>query len=317
MKQYLDLVTNVLENGYIKEDRTGVGTISSFGHQLKFDLKEEFPIVKAKFTPFKTMAKELLWFISGNTNIGWLVENNCHIWDEWADKNGDLGPVYGHQWRKWETHTTVRNTENGIECIKSTIDQLQNAITLLKTDPFSRRIIVSAWNVSDLNKMALMPCHNFFQFNVRYKTAKEYGEEYYKKTGTGIRGILSVDQWKAEFNKRGLKTNHKMLSLMWNQRSGDIGLGISFNIASYALLCHMVANVVDMDVDTLTGNIGDAHIYLNHVDGMREMLSREIVTAKATLEIQNKKQSIDDFKIDDFKLLNYAPHDKIDLPIAV
>jgi thymidylate synthase len=327
MLQYLDLVKHVLENGTEKPDRTGTGTISSFGHQLRFDLKEEFPIVKAKFTGFKTMLKELLWFISGDTNINKLLEVNCHIWDEWADENGDLGPVYGAQWRKWKSIEVViaedvidhgnGKTYFNAKVKEHYIDQLQQAIDLLKTDPFSRRIIVSAWNVSDLSKMALMPCHNFFQFNVRYKSANELRDEYALRTGQQIRGILNREQWLAEFEKNEMRVRDKYLSLMWNQRSIDIGLGLPFNIASYATLCHMVAQLVDMDVDILIGNFGDVHVYKNHVDGMKEMLSRPIITSKAKLHINENVTSIDDFELSDFSLLNYDFHPKIDLPVAV
>lgn len=218
MKQYKDLVQYIMDNGVYKEDRTGVGTISTFGYQMRFNLAEGFPLVTLKRTYFKGIAHELLWFLSGNTNIKYLVDKNVHIWDEWADENGDLGPVYGAQWRSF-----------------SGVDQIAHVIEEIKSNPDSRRLIVTAWNVPEIEKMALPPCHMFFQFYV-------------------AEGKLSCQMY---------------------QRSADTFLGVPFNIASYSLLVHMIAAVTDLEVGDFVHTIGDAHIYTNHLQQVKLMLKRE------------------------------------------
>ena len=223
MRQYLDLVSHVLENGTFKEDRTGTGTKSVFGYQMRFDLAEGFPMVTTKKLHLKSIVHELLWFLNGDTNIKYLQDNGVRIWNEWADENGELGPVYGQQWRSW-------GAPNG-----ETIDQIQQVIQQIKTNPDSRRMIVSAWNVGELSQMALMPCHAFFQFYVA----------------------------------------DGKLSLQLYQRSADIFLGVPFNISSYALLLQMVAQVTDLQVGEFVHTFGDAHIYSNHFDQMKLQLSRE------------------------------------------
>ena len=263
MIQYLDLLKNVFDNGIIKKDRTGVGTKSIFGWQMRFDLSKGFPLLTTKKLHIKSIVHELLWFVKGDTNIKYLNDNNVHIWDDWADDKGNLGPVYGKQWRSWEN--------NGVE-----IDQLKNAIELIKNDPSSRRIIVSSWNPADVSRMALPPCHCLFQFNV-------------------------ID------NK---------LSCQLYQRSADIFLGVPFNIASYALLTHMIADLTNLNVGFFVHTLGDAHLYLNHQDQAKEQLTRKPKDLPK-LVINKKRKNIDEFEFDDFTFQNYSPDAHIKAPIAV
>ena len=263
MIQYLDLLKNVFDNGIIKTDRTGVGTKSLFGWQMRFDLSKGFPLLTTKKLHIKSIVHELLWFVKGDTNIKYLNDNNVHIWDEWADDNGNLGPVYGKQWRSWDN--------NGVE-----IDQLNNAIELIKNEPSSRRIIVSSWNPADVSRMALPPCHCLFQFHV-------------------------ID------NK---------LSCQLYQRSADIFLGVPFNIASYALLTHMIADLTNLNVGFFVHTLGDAHLYLNHQDQAKEQLTRKPKDLPK-LVINKKRKNIDEFEFDDFTFQNYSPDTHIKAPIAV
>ena len=263
MKQYLNLLKNVLEKGEDKNDRTGIGTKSIFGWQMRFSLGDGFPLLTTKKLHLKSIIYELLWFINGDTNVNYLNENDVSIWDDWADENGDLGPVYGKQWRSWEN--------NGIK-----IDQLKEAIDLIKTNPSSRRIIVSSWNPSDIKKMALPPCHCLFQFNV---------------------------------------INNK-LSCQLYQRSADIFLGVPFNIASYALLTHMIAKLTGLKVGEFIHSIGDAHLYLNHLEQAALQIKRN-PKPLPNLIIKKKPQTIEDFKFDDFEFQNYNSYPHISAPIAV
>ncbi|MGZ8771249.1 MAG: thymidylate synthase [Aeromicrobium sp.] len=264
MRAYLDLVQRILDEGVSKDDRTGTGTRSVFGHQMRFDLREGFPLVTTKKIHIKSVVVELLWFIAGDTNTSYLRENGVSIWDEWADENGDLGPIYGYQWRSWPTPGGGH------------IDQLAKVIAALKSDPDSRRHIVSAWNVADLDAMALAPCHAFFQFYV-------------------ADGKLSCQLY---------------------QRSADVFLGVPFNIASYALLTHMVGQVTGLEVGDFVHTLGDAHLYLNHLDQAREQLTRE-PRKLPELWIDPAVTSIDDFAIDSFKFSGYDPHPGIKAPIAI
>ncbi|MFT6815534.1 MAG: thymidylate synthase [Sphingobacteriales bacterium] len=264
MKQYLDLLKHVKEHGANKEDRTGTGTKSIFGHQLRFDLSQGFPAVTTKKLHLKSIIYELLWFLKGDTNTAYLKENGVRIWDEWADENGDLGPVYGHQWRSWPIADGTH------------IDQIETIIDQIKNNPDSRRIIVSAWNVSDLSKMALMPCHTLFQFYV-------------------ADGKLSCQLY---------------------QRSADLFLGVPFNIASYALLTMMVAQVCNLKLGDFVHTFGDAHIYTNHFDQVKEQLSRD-TRALPTMKINPEVKSLLDFKFEDFELVDYSPHPHIKAPVAV
>ena len=264
MQAYLDLIQRILDEGQEKGDRTGTGTISVFGHQMRFDLSKGFPMVTTKKLHLKSIIHELLWFLKGETNIEYLEENGVRIWNAWADENGDLGPVYGKQWRKWES-------EDG-----NIIDQIQQAIELIKTDPGSRRIIVSAWNVGELSEMALMPCHAFFQFYV----------------------------------------NQGKLSCQLYQRSADVFLGVPFNIASYALLTHMIAQICNLEVGDFVHTIGDAHLYNNHLDQANLQVSREPLPLPKLI-LNNKITEIDSFSFDDFEVIDYQHHEHIKAPISV
>jgi thymidylate synthase len=264
MRQYLDLLNHVLEHGDKKEDRTGTGTISVFGYQMRFDLSEKFPLLTTKKVHLKSVIHELLWFLKGSTNIGYLKENGVSIWDEWADENGDLGPVYGSQWRSWQT-------SDG-----RTIDQISNLIENIKNNPDSRRLIVSAWNVGEVDKMKLPPCHCFFQFYV---------------------------------------ANDK-LSCQLYQRSADIFLGVPFNIASYALLTLMIAQVTNLTPGEFVHTLGDAHIYSNHFEQVKQQLSRDTKDLPI-MKINPHVKDIFSFKFDDFEILNYDPHPLIKAPVAV
>lgn len=264
MQQYLDLLKRVYETGVITKDRTGVGTKRVFSHEMRFDLSTGFPLLTTKKLHTRSIIIELLWFLSGDTNIRFLKENKVSIWDEWADANGDLGPVYGKQWRAWES-------ADG-----RVIDQISDLIARIKTDPGSRRHIVCAWNVGELAKMALPPCHCLFQFFV----------------------------------------SENKLSCKLTQRSADVFLGVPFNIASYALLTHMVAQQCDLDVGEFIWSGGDCHLYLNHQDQAALQLTR---TPKAlpALNIKRKPESIFDYQLDDFEILNYSADPSIKAPIAV
>jgi thymidylate synthase len=269
--QYEDFMRHVHTTGVHKSDRTGTGTTSVFGHQMRFDLNEGFPLITTKKVFLRAIIVELLWFLRGDSNVKWLQEHGCTIWDEWARADGDLGPVYGVQWRSWPT------PDGGH------IDQIADVIKTLKTNPDSRRIIVSSWNVAELNKMALMPCHAFFQFYVA------------PATEPGGKGRLSCQLY---------------------QRSADIFLGVPFNIASYALLTHMVAQQCDLDVGDFIWTGGDCHIYSNHREQVELQLSRAPM-AYPTLNIKRKPDSIFDYHLEDFEVLGYESHAAIKAPVAV
>jgi thymidylate synthase len=267
MRQYLDLLKRVLDEGAEKGDRTGTGTISRFGEQLRFDLEGGFPLVTTKRVHLKSIIHELLWFVAGETNVRYLQENGVTIWDEWADEDGELGPVYGSQWRHWPDPASGEDAD---------IDQLSQVVETIRTDPESRRLIVSAWNVAMLPHMKLPPCHMLFQFNV-----------------TG--GRLSCSMY---------------------QRSCDLFLGLPFNIASYALLTMMIAQVTDLRPGELVISLGDAHIYANHVEQVREQLERE-PRDRPTLRLDPGVKSLFDFRYEHFHLEGYDPHPRISAPIAV
>ena len=264
MKQYLDLLQKILDEGSNKDDRTGTGTLSYFGHQMRFNLQDGFPLVTTKKIHFPSVVHELLWFLKGDSNIRYLKDNNVSIWDEWADENGELGRVYGVQWRSWLD-------SNGNE-----IDQIKNLIDSLKNNPDSRRHIVSAWNVGDLNKMKLPPCHALFQFYV-------------------------IDN---------------RLSCQLYQRSADIFLGVPFNIASYSLLTIMIAKTLDFELGDFIHTIGDAHLYVNHIEQAKLQLGRTPHDLPI-IKILNKRDNIFSYQYNDIKLINYSPYDHIKAPVSV
>lgn len=264
MQAYLDLMKHILDQGVEKSDRTGTGTLSVFGYQMRFDLADGFPMVTTKKLHLPSIVHELLWFLKGDTNVGYLQENGVKIWNAWADEHGDLGPVYGKQWRQWETK------EGRV------IDQIQDAIHSIKTNPDSRRIIVSAWNVGELDEMALMPCHAFFQFHV-------------------AEGRLNCQLY---------------------QRSADVFLGVPFNIASYALLTHMMAQVCGLEPGVFVHTLGDAHLYLNHLEQARLQVSREPLDLPQ-LRLNHEVLDIDEFTYEDIEITGYEHHPHIKAPISV
>jgi thymidylate synthase len=264
MKQYHDLMQHVLEQGATKTDRTGTGTVSVFGYQMRYNLQDGFPLLTTKKLHTKSIIHELLWFLKGETNIAYLKENGVRIWDEWADENGNLGPVYGSQWRSWPT------PDGGH------IDQITQVIEMIKKTPDSRRLIVSAWNVAEINNMKLPPCHAFFQFYV-------------------ADGKLSCQLY---------------------QRSADIFLGVPFNIASYAILTHMVAQVCNLEVGDFVHTLGDAHLYSNHIEQAKLQLSRDF-RKLPTLKMNKEVKNIFDFKFEDFTIEGYEPHPHIKAEVAV
>lgn len=264
MRQYHDLLRRVLAEGTEKGDRTGTGTLSVFGHQMRFDLAAGFPVVTTKRIHLKSVVAELLWFLRGSTNVGWLQTQGVTIWDEWADPDGELGPVYGYQWRSWPKPDGEH------------VDQITRVVDSIRTDPDSRRHIVSAWNVADVEQMALPPCHTLFQFYV-------------------AGGRLSCQLY---------------------QRSGDVFLGVPFNIASYALLTHMVAQVTGLEPGDFVHTLGDAHLYLNHVDQARQQLTRT-PRPLPRLRLNPTPSALDDFDLDDIEVVGYDPHPAIRAPIAV
>ncbi len=273
MQQYLDLLKHILANGTQKTDRTGTGTKSVFGYQMRFDLSEGFPLVTTKKVHMRSIIHELLWFLKGETNIAYLKENGVSIWDEWADENGELGPVYGKQWRSWEGADGV------------VIDQVKELIEQIKKNPDSRRLLISAWNVADLPKMALMPCHTIFQFYTA-------GSNSHQKAGK------------------------RTLSCQLYQRSADVFLGVPFNIASYALLTMMIAQVCDLEPGEFIHTFGDVHIYNNHLEQVELQLSRKPYPLP-TMKLNPAVKDIFSFRFEDFTLENYQSHPAIKAPVAV
>jgi thymidylate synthase len=359
-KQYQALLQDILDNGVTKQDRTGTGTISVFGRQIRHDMKDGFPLLTTKKMPFKTIVTELLWFLQGNTNIKYLVDNNCHIWDgdayknyesnwlkenppfagpytdpcltqeefinkiktddEFAKKWGELGPIYGAQWRSWETIKQggyqLKNGNEGVGTTKKHIDQIQNSINLLKTNPDSRRNRVSAWNVGELGQMVLPPCHTDFQFFTRELSQSELNILYNKRRGVGE---IDTKHTIGTITAKDPNIPRRAISLMWNQRSVDSLLGLPFNIASYGLLLEIIAKEVNMVPDELIGNLGDVHLYSNHIEQAKEQIGREgfeLPTLCLDYREGEYDKELKGFVPDDFVLFNYQSHPAIKAPLS-
>ena len=321
MKPYLDLLDNILSNGRHRSDRTGTGTSGIFGAQLNIDMRKGFPLLTTKKLHFKSIIHELLWFIKGDTNVKYLNDNGVKIWNEWADGDGELGPIYGYQWRKWRKFTydnalhdeTLNRTGSvsDVSCTIEDVDQLGNAIEKLKTNPDDRRIIVSAWNVGDIDEMRLPPCHYAFHFSTTIMTWDE--KINYARCLYG-----DMEWWNINHPKvlEIINSEKRYLSLQWVQRSNDFFLGSPYNIASYALLLSMVAQVVDMIPYELIGSLGDTHLYLNHIEQAKLQASRE-PKALPTLILNPDIKNINDFKYEDFMVTGYKPHPHIKGEISI
>lgn len=344
MKQYLALMQDILDNGVVKKDRTGVGTLSVFGRQLRFDLKEGFPLVTTKKVHLKSIIHELLWFLNGDTNVKYLQENGVKIWNAWSDEEGNLGPVYGKQWREWrdckvvECHDVRRTQqlmqrgykyignmkEDGTTYLvyEKPHDQISKVIQQLREDPDSRRIIVSAWNVGDLDDMALNPCHNYFQFYTTEMTLLERldwyeanePEKFVNAPLINHEDIDDEERLHETLDREGIP--RRKLSCFYMMRSNDVALGKPFNIASYALLTHMVAQQLNMVPDELVYSGVDVHLYLNHLDQIKLQLTREPYPLPK-LVIKRKPESIFDYKYEDFEVVGYQSHPHIAMPVAV
>lgn len=344
MKQYLALMQDILDNGVVKKDRTGVGTLSVFGRQLRFDLKEGFPLVTTKKVHLKSIIHELLWFLNGDTNVKYLQENGVKIWNAWSDEEGNLGPVYGKQWREWrdckvvECHDVRRTQqlmqrgykyignmkEDGTTYLvyEKAHDQISKVIQQLREDPDSRRIIVSAWNVGDLDDMALNPCHNYFQFYTTEMTLLERLDWYEANEPEKFANAPLINHEDIDDEERLHETldregiPRRKLSCFYMMRSNDYLLGAPFNVASYALLTHMIAQQLNMVPDELVYSGVDVHLYSNHLEQAKLQLTREPYPLPK-LVIKRKPDSIFDYKFEDFELVGYQSHDTIKAPIAV
>jgi thymidylate synthase len=337
-KQYTDLLQTILEHGVDKKDRTGTGTKSIFGYTIRHNMKDGFPLLTTKKMPFKTIVTELLWFLQGNTNIKYLVDNNCHIWDgdafknyvntykgnfpmgmeefietiktndEFAERWGNLGPIYGKQWRQWSTNKSVVVGHNGNHNEFGTIviDQIETLINELKTNPDSRRLMVNAWNVGELDQMVLPPCHYGFQVYTRELSFEERVQWVMRNTDVELENLYIVE----EIAKPS--TPKRAISLMWNQRSVDTFLGLPFNIASYGLLLMMIADEVNMVPDQLIGNLGDVHLYSNHIEQAKEQIQRE----GFDLPTVHVRDGIYCSSIEDVLLFDYESHPAIKAPLS-
>ncbi|EKP7196310.1 thymidylate synthase [Salmonella enterica] len=346
MKQYLALMQDILDNGVVKKDRTGVGTLSVFGRQLRFDLKEGFPLVTTKKVHLKSIIHELLWFLNGDTNVKYLQENGVRIWNEWANEEGELGPVYGHQWREWMDTKLVYlwderskdvlrergyryvgtiakdDPEESIVIYRKSHDQISKVIQQLREDPDSRRIIVSAWNVADLDDMALNPCHNYFQFYTTEMTLLERLDWYEVNEPEKFASAPLINHEDIDDEERLHETldregiPRRKLSCFYMMRSNDYLLGAPFNVASYALLTHIVAQQLNMVPDELVYSGVDVHLYSNHLEQAKLQLTREPYPLPK-LVIKRKPDSIFDYKYEDFELVGYQAHPHIAAPVAV
>lgn len=345
MKQYLEMMQNILDEGHVKGDRTGTGTLSVFGRQMRFDLRKGFPLVTTKKLHLRSIIHELLWFLSGDTNTKYLEDNGVTIWREWQDENGDLGEIYGAQWRRWKDvklvpkknaalleklqdagYADYGDADDGSQMFDARVllkehDQIQTVMGQLRNDPDSRRIIVSAWNVGELDQMALAPCHAFFQFYTRELSIDERLDWFEKNlpdqfNDSRFSNEAVADDAVFHVEMDALEIPRRILSCQLYQRSADFFLGVPFNIASYALLVHMVAQQVNMVPGDFVWSGGDVHLYSNHLEQAKLQLTREPLPL-AKLVIKRKPESIFDYKFDDFEIQDYVSHDPIKAPVAI
>lgn len=345
MKQYLEMMQNILDEGHVKGDRTGTGTLSVFGRQMRFDLRKGFPLVTTKKLHLRSIIHELLWFLSGDTNTKYLEDNGVTIWREWQDENGDLGEIYGAQWRRWKDvklvpkknaalleklqdagYVDYGDADDGSQMFDARVllklhDQISKVIDQLRNDPDSRRIIVSAWNVGELDQMALAPCHAFFQFYTRELSIDERLDWFEKNlpdqfNDSRFSNEAVADDAVFHVEMDALEIPRRVLSCQLYQRSADMFLGVPFNIASYALLVHMVAQQVNMVPGDFVWSGGDVHLYSNHLEQAKLQLTREPLPLPK-LVIKRKPDSIFDYKFEDFEIVGYQSHEKISAPVAI
>lgn len=345
MKQYLEMMQNILDEGHVKGDRTGTGTLSVFGRQMRFDLRKGFPLVTTKKLHLRSIIHELLWFLSGDTNTKYLEDNGVTIWREWQDENGDLGEIYGAQWKRWKDvklvpkknaalleklqdagYADYGDADDGSQMFDTRVllkehDQISKVVDQLRNDPDSRRIIVSAWNVGELDQMALAPCHAFFQFYTRELSIDERLDWFEKNLPdqfnvSRFSNEAVADDTVFHVEMDALEIPRRILSCQLYQRSADFFLGVPFNIASYALLVHMVAQQVNMVPGDFVWSGGDVHLYSNHLEQAKLQLTREPLPLPK-LVIKRKPDSIFDYKFDDFEIQDYVSHDPIKAPVAI
>ena len=345
MKQYLEMMQNILDEGHVKGDRTGTGTLSVFGRQMRFDLRKGFPLITTKKLHLRSIIHELLWFLSGDTNTKYLEDNGVTIWREWQDENGNLGPLYGAQWRRWKDvklvpkknaalleklqdagYADYGDADDGSQTFDARVllkehDQISKVVDQLRNDPDSRRIIVSAWNVGELDQMALAPCHAFFQFYTRELSIDERLDWFEKNlpdqfNDSRFSNEAVADDAVFHVEMDALEIPRRVLSCQLYQRSADMFLGVPFNIASYALLIHMVAQQVNMLPGDFVWSGGDVHLYSNHLEQAKLQLTREPLPLPK-LVIRRKPESIFDYKFEDFEIRDYVSHDPIKAPVAI
>lgn len=345
MKQYLEMMQNILDEGHVKGDRTGTGTLSVFGRQMRFDLRKGFPLVTTKKLHLRSIIHELLWFLSGDTNTKYLEDNGVTIWREWQDENGNLGPLYGEQWRRWKDvklvpkknaalleklqdagYVDYGDADDGSQMFDARVllklhDQISKVIDQLRNDPDSRRIIVSAWNVGELDQMALAPCHAFFQFYTHELSIDERLDWFEKNlpdqfNDSRFSNEAVADDAVFHVEMDALEIPRRILSCQLYQRSADFFLGVPFNIASYALLVHMVAQQVNMVPGDFIWTGGDTHLYSNHLEQAKLQLTREPLPLPKLI-IKRKPESIFDYKFEDFEIVGYRSHEKISAPVAI
>jgi thymidylate synthase len=328
MKQYSELLDRILTEGRPRKDRTGTGTIGVFGHEMKFDMRKGFPLLTTKKVYLRAIIHEMLWFLKGSTNIKYLTDNNVTIWDEWADADGELGPIYGFQWRNWRQYVPMDNNGNPVDRDKQPmidgvghygikyIDQITNLVKKLQTNPDDRRMMVSAWNVGEIDEMNLPPCHYMFHVSTFEMTLEERIKNLMSRPDYNGEGWTGGDDEKAHQDLDSYGVPRRWISLRWEQRSVDTFLGLPFNIASYAILLLMLAQISNMVPLELTCSLGDTHLYLNHIEQAKLQLSRE-PRELPIMKLNPAIKNIDDFKFEDFELLNYDPHPPIKGDISI